>query len=394
MAFSLLNQTAAVIKVNLLSIPRRLLMSVSASLSIALVVTILLGSLALQHGLGKALEGSGSDDVAVVLSPGATSEINSNVSAEQQQLLATAPGVAVEGDRPALSAELVVIVDAIQRASGVDANLAFRGVGAAGSAARRDIEIVQGRMFVPGTDEIIVGRGVAEAFEGFAVGETPRIGNNSWRVVGLFEANGSVYESELWADLPVLQALFNRGDFVQSVRLRLVNADALEQVRAFSASDPRLGLDIKSERAFLRAQSESITGLITMIGQPLAIIMAIGAFAGAVNAMYSSTADRAVEISTLRAIGFGRLSTFLGTLAESLLLALFGALAGVGVALLLFNGMTASTVSGGLTQVVFDLSLTPDLVMQGVWWALAVGAVGGAIPAWKAARRPIFSTDT
>jgi putative ABC transport system permease protein len=388
---SILRQIGAVTRVNILSIPRRMLMSISAVVSIAFVVLVLLGALALENGFSKTLEGSGADDVAIVMREGSMSEINSALSSEQQALIAAAPGIARVGGKPAVSNEFVVIVDGIKKSAGTKANLPFRGVNLGALGARRDLRIVEGRMFSPGSNEIVIGRGVLEAFDGFSLGQEKRLGANVWKVVGVFEASGSVFESEIWGDLPTMQSLFNRGDSVQSIRARLESPAAIERLKAYAAADPRLKVEIKSERDFYRGQSQGVGDLITWIGKPLALIMAIGALAGALNAMYASVANRATEIATLRTIGFGGIPTFVGTLLEALVLAGAGALLGAAAALLFFNGMTASTLGGSFTQVVFDLTLTPALVLEGVAWAVALGVLGGALPAWRAARQPILA---
>lgn len=388
---STLRQIGAVTKVNVLSIPRRMLMSISAVVSIAFVVLILLGALALRNGLETTLNGSGADDVAIVLREGSMSEVNSVLTSEQQALIAAAPGVAQAGGKPAVSNEFVVIVDGTKKSVGTKANLPFRGVNLGAVGARSDVHIVEGRMFTPGSNEIVIGRGVLEAFDGFSLGQEKRLGANTWKVVGVFEASDSVFESEIWGDLPTMQSLFNRGDTVQSIRVRLTSPGAIERLKAYAAADPRLNVDIQSERNFFRRQSQGVSDLITWIGKPLALIMAIGALAGALNAMYASVANRANEIATLRTIGFGGIPTFVGTLLEALVLAGAGALLGAVAAFALFNGMTASTLSGSFTQVVFDLRLTAALVLEGILWALALGVLGGALPAWRAARQPILA---
>ena len=188
-------------------------------------------------------------------------------------------------------------------------------------------------------------------FEGFDIGSTVSFGASRWTVVGVFEAGGSVFESEIWADLPVVQSLFNRNNIFQTVRARLTSPAALAELRTYSDNDPRLKLDVKSENAYFAEQASQTTDLIQKLGWPLAIAMAFGALAGALNTMYSTVAARATEIATLRAIGFG----------------------------------------GNFTQVVFDFKLSPALIAGGVALALIVGLIGGFFPAIRAARLPIVS---
>jgi putative ABC transport system permease protein len=216
-------------------------------------------------------------------------------------------------------------------------------------------------------------------------------GTSRWTVVGVFDAGGSVFESEIWADLPVVQSLFNRNNIFQTVRARLTSPAALAGLKSYSDNDPRLKLDVKSENAYFAEQASQTTDLIQMLGWPLAIAMAFGALAGALNTMYSSVAARATEIATLRAIGFGGFPAFVGTLAESLLLAAIGGLLGAAATYFIFDGITASTLGGNFTQVVFDFKLSPVLIAEGVALALIVGLIGGFFPAIRAARLPIVS---
>jgi len=387
---SVLLQIAAVTAMNVKSIPQRFWLSLSTVVAVALVVMVLLTFLAMAHGFQRTLASSGADDVAVILRGGSQSEINSTVSREQVQLIEDAPGIARSASgKPLVSSELYLVVDGIKRSSGTKANLPLRGIGLEGAAVRRGITIIEGRMFAPGSNEIVVGKGLTSEFAGFDLGATVTFGTTRWQVVGVFSADGSVFESEIWADLPVVQSLFNRNNFFQTVRVRLENPGAIERLRSYVENDPRLKLDVKSEAVYFAEQASRTTDLIQRLGWPLAIAMALGAVAGALNTMYSSVAARSVEIATLRAIGFGGFPAFVGTLIESLMLALIGGLIGAVATLLAFDGLTTSTLGASFTQVVFSFKLTPSLVAQGVVLALIVGLVGGVFPAVRAARMPI-----
>jgi putative ABC transport system permease protein len=246
-------------------------------------------------------------------------------------------------------------------------------------------------MFNRGANEIVVGKGLLKEFEGFEPGKTVAFATSRWTVVGTFEAEGSVFESEIWADLPVVQSLFNRPNFVQTVRVRLESPASLAALKSYNDNDPRLKLDVKTEAAYFADQAGQTTDLIQNLGWPLAIAMALGALAGALNTMYSSVAARAVEIATLRAIGFGGFPAFVGTLVESLVLASIGGLIGAAATWAIFDGLTASTLGGNFTQVVFAFRLSTALIWQGVLLALAVGLIGGLFPAIRAARMPIVA---
>src|SRR5499427_7106895 len=337
---SMLLQVVAVTAINLKSVSQRFWLSLSTVVAVALVVMVLLSFLAMANGFQRTLASSGANDVAIVLRGGSQAEINSTVSREQVRLIEDGPGIARSRDgKPLVSAELYLIVDGVKRASQTKANLPLRGVGQEGAAVRKGIKIVEGRMFNPGANEIVVGKGLLREFQGFEIGATVGFATTRWTVVGVFEANGSVFESEIWADLPVVQSLFNRNNIFQTVRVRLDNPAALARLQRFVDEDPRLKLDVKSEAAYFAEQASQTSDLIQKLGWPLAITMALGALAGALNTMYSSVAARAAEIATLRAIGFGGFPAFVGTLAESLLLAAIGGLLGAAGTWLIFDGI-------------------------------------------------------
>jgi putative ABC transport system permease protein len=389
---SLLLQVVAVTTINLKSIPQRVLLSLSTVVAIALVVMVLLAFLAMANGFQRTIAGSGSDDIGIVLRGGSQAEINSTVSREQVRLVEDGPGIARGGDGKALvSPELYLVVDGIKHTTKTKANLPLRGIGEQGFALRKGITVTAGRMFNRGANEIVIGKGLAREFDGFELGNTVAFGTTRWTVVGIFEADGSVFESEIWADLPVVQSLFNRNNFFQTVRVRLAGPATLDELKGYNDNDPRMKLDVKSEAAYFADQSSQTTDLIQKLGWPLAIAMAFGALAGALNTMYSSVAARATEIATLRAIGFGGFSAFVGTLIESLALAAIGGVIGAALTYAIFDGLSASTLGGNFTQVVFNFRLSPTLVGEGVLLALIVGLIGGLFPALRAARMPIVA---
>jgi putative ABC transport system permease protein len=385
-------QVAAVTVINIKSIPQRFWLSLSTVVAVALVVTVLLTFLAMSHGFQKTLAGTGSPDVAIALRGGAAAEINSAVTRDQVRLIEDAPGIARGADgKPLTSAELYLVVDGIKRSTGTKANLPLRGVGHDGANVRKGITIVAGRMFNSGANEIVVGKSLASEFAGFELGRAVKLGTARWTVVGVFAADGGVFESEIWADAPVVQSLFKRTNYFQTVRARLESRDSLEKLKNYVENDPRLKLDVKTEAAFYAEQSGQTSDLIQKLGWPLAIAMAFGALAGALNTMYSSVAARAVEIATLRALGFGGIPAFIGTLIESMLLAVVGGVIGALASWLVFDGLTTSTLGASFTQVVFSFELSPGLVLQGVGLALVIGLIGGLFPAVRAARQPIVA---
>ncbi|WP_230646825.1 ABC transporter permease [Bradyrhizobium sp. Leaf401] len=387
---SMVLQLIAVISINLKSIPQRIWLSLSTVVAIALVVMVLLSFLAMANGFTRTIAGSGANDVAIVLRTGSRAELNSTVSHQQVQLIEDGPGIARAADgKPLVSSELYVVVNGVKRSSNTTANIPLRGVGEKGPLLRKDISISAGRMFRRGTNEIVVGKGLLREFDGIGLGNTAIFGATRWTVVGVFEAGGSVFESEIWADLPIVQSMFHRDNYFQTVRVRLTTPAALKQLETYSSNDPRLKLDVKSEAAYFAELASQTSDLIQKLGWPLAIAMAFGALAGALNTMYSSVAARAIEIATLRAIGFGMVPAFLGTIVESLFLAAIGGLIGAVATYLIFDGTSASTFGGNFTQVVFDFKLSPMLAIEGIAMALAVGFLGGVFPALRSARMPI-----
>ena len=386
---SLFRQAVAIAAMNIRSIPQRFWMSLSTVVAIALVVAVLLAFLAMANGFKKAQSSAGSADIVILTRDGAGAEINSVVSRDQGMLVAEGPGIVREGDRPLVSGELYIVVDGTARSNGLKANLPLRGISAEGVALRHNIRIAEGRMFRSGTNEIIAGRGIVREFSGFDVGKTLRLGQSTWTVVGIFEDGGTVRESELWADVGVVQSAFNRLNFFQTFRARLSSPSQFAAFKAYVDGDPRLKLSVQTEADYFAEQGKRSGGLITTLGWPLAIIMAIGALAGALNTMYSSVAARGTEIATLRAIGFGGIPTFAGTLAEALVLALIGGIVGTAVAAMIFHGFTAKTLSSNFTSVVFTFQVTPALCVTALTLALIVGLLGGIFPAIRAARLPI-----
>jgi putative ABC transport system permease protein len=270
------------------------------------------------------------------------------------------------------------------------ANAPMRGVEPAAFALRKQFNIIEGRNFTPGKNELIVGRGAQKQFANLDVGTVIKLGQTEWTVVGVFEAGGGLAESEIWCDAKILQNAYRRGNSYQIVRIKLDDKNSLAEFKAAVATDPTLNFDIKRETDYLSEQSEPLSKFIKMIGYPLAMLMALGAIFGAVNTMYTSVSNRTREIATLRALGFGSTPVAISTLVESLVLAILGGLIGSIIVYLVFNGYTVSTLNfASFSQVVFDFAVTPDLLVQGVIFATAIGFIGGFFPAIRAARLPV-----
>ncbi|VXC51852.1 putative ABC transport system permease protein [Oceanicaulis sp. 350] len=387
----MISQILAVTSINLRSIPQRWGMSLATILSIALVVGVLLGFLAMANGFRATVSGTGSEQIAVLLRSGAQAELNSGFGRDTVRLIETAPGVARDADGNAiLSAELYVITDATKRSTGNDASLSLRGVDEMAPRLRENFQIVQGRMFAEGSNEIVVGEGVIREFSGFDLNSTIRMGPNEWRIVGIFSTGGSVFDSEIWADIGTVQNLYQRGASYQSIRVELDGEGGLQALQQYVEDEPRLDLDVQTEKDFFAQSAGGLSNLIMYLGWPLAIIMAVGALAGAWNAMYASVDSRIREIATLRTLGFSGFAAFVGTLVESLMLAFIGGLVGALITYFVFDGVSASTLGGSFTQVVFSFAVTPAAVVNGVVLALLVGLLGGFFPALRASRVPLL----
>ncbi len=385
-----IKQIFAVTMLNLRNLPQRLASSAVAVVGVAAVVLVFAAVLSMAEGLQKTMVATGADDTAVMMRSGSTSELNSGLSNEQTLIVANAPGVLKDGDRAIVSAELYVVTDVKKRSNQADANVPFRGVQVEAFEVRNNTRIDEGRMFEPGKNEIVVGRAAQEEFMGLGVGESIRFGQTEWTVVGTFDAGGNVSESELWTDVRVLQSAYRRGNSYQSVRARLESPESIDTLRQALDEDPRIDVDVMTEREYYSSQSQGVVQFIKLIGYPLTILMAVGAIFGALNSMYSSVSVRGKEIATLRALGFGPTAVLVSTVVESVLLALAGGILGGLLAYVVFNGFQVSTLNGvSFSQVVFNFAVTPELLIDGLKAALIIGAVGGLFPAIRAARLPV-----
>ena len=369
---------------NLRNLPSRLGSSLVIVVGIAGVVGVMVAILAMAAGFRSTLDRGGDADRAIVLRGGSDSELSSGISINEMNIVASMEGVTEA------SGELYVVADVPKRSTGLGANLIVRGVSQPAFAVHDEVQIVEGRHFAPGKGEVIAGRGASAQFAGVDVGGTIELRGSDWAVVGIFSANGSAYESELWADLPVAQSAFRRGATVSSMRVRVDSPQRIDEIAKRIEDDPRLDLALESEQEYLAGQSEQLTQTIETFGYLVAVIMAVGAVFAALNTMYSAVVTRTVEIATLRALGFGSTPVVISVMIESMALALLGGAVGAGVSYVVFNGYTVSTLNNvSFSQVAFDFAVTTELVQSGLIWALTLGAIGGLFPAIRAAWLPI-----
>jgi putative ABC transport system permease protein len=255
---------------------------------------------------------------------------------------------------------------------------------------RKNVRIVQGRFFQPGLAELVIGRNVASTYQGLNLGKTVKFGGGTWTVVGIFDAGGSAFDSEIWSDVRVLNQTYKRpDDLYQSVTVSLTSPAAFDQLKDSITADPTLTVQVDREIDYYARQSEVLTTLITVLGTLVAIIMGFGAVFGALNTMYSAVSERSREIATMRAIGFGAFSIVVSFLFEALLIAFIGGLLG-SIAVLKLNGLTTSTLNmQTFSSVAFAFRITPALLLIGIAFALLMGLIGGVPPAIRAARRPV-----
>jgi ABC-type antimicrobial peptide transport system permease subunit len=355
----------------------------------ALVVFVFAAVLMLEAGLRQALVATGQYDNVVVTRRAAGNEVQSAIERSQAAIIESQPEIAIgPGGARAASKEVVVLIAQPKRGTGVPTNITVRGVGAPGLALRPQVRIAGGRMFRPGSTEVIVGRSIAERFDGVAPGEHLRFGGREWTVVGVFDAGGSGFDSEIWGDGEQMMQSFRRQAF-SSVIARLVEPSAFDRLKDRLESDPRMAVDVKRERAFYEEQSEMMANFIRILGLALSVIFSIGAMIGAMITMYAAVANRTGEIGSLRALGFRRGAILTAFLAESLGLAILGWVVGLGLASLMQLVRISTMNWQSFSELAFAFALTPRIVAQSLAFAVAMGLAGGVLPAVRAARLKI-----
>jgi putative ABC transport system permease protein len=393
-ADSFWRQLPPLLQVSLLSLWRHKWASATVAACVMLVVLVLLAFLAMADGFERSMRNTGETDVAVLLAPEASSEAGSRLTREQTSLLATAPGIARGADGPQLSAEFSMTVGLPRSDGGGRHNITLRGMQSAGLALRPGLRLVQGRLFERGRNEIIIGRRLAEQGPELKLGATTRLAGRDWTVVGVYALDAALFESEAWGDITAVQSAYGRANQYQSVRARLAGADAAAQqaslgaLAAHLAQDPRLKLALQTEREFYQRQSEGTHNLMVYLGWPLAAVLALGTVAGTFNTLSIAVQARRRSLKVLNLLGFRAAAVSACVLLEAVLLSALGALVGVAIGWLAFNGVQGSTVGGGFTSVNFNWQLGSASLLQALGLALAVGTLGGLVPAWRTLRSP------
>lgn len=375
---------------NLRSVKARWTSAIVAVVGIAGTVGVFVAMLSLARGFKATLVSSGSPDNAIVMRAGATSEMTGGVGIDTVKIIQDKPGIALSADGPLMTPEIVLVAPIPLISTGTDANVEVRGVSKNVLEIRRNIKILQGRMFTPGLYEIVVGKNANVSYAGLTLGNTISLGSAHWKIVGIFDAGGSSFDSEIWGDAHLIGPAYNRPDtFFQSVTVHLASRDTFQRLKDAATADPRLNVDVTREIDYYAKQSNRLTTLITVLGGIVAAIMAIGAVFGALNTMYSAVAERGREIATMRALGFGGPSVVVSFVIEALLIAFVGGLIGC-LAVIPLNGLTTGAMNlQTFSHVAFAFKITPELLVRGVVFALVMGLIGGFLPAVRAAQLPV-----
>jgi putative ABC transport system permease protein len=375
---------------NFRSIRSRWTSTIVAVIGIAGTVGVFVAMLSLARGFKATLVASGSPGNALVLRAGSPSEMMGGVTLDSVKVVQDAPGVARDSTGPLVTQEVVGVMPFPLISTGTDANVQVRGVSANVMRIRTFVKIVQGRMFQPGLSEIIVGKNASKTYSGLTLDNVVNVGGGHWKVVGVFDAGGSSFDSEVWCDAKILAEVMKRPDNIfQSVTVHLTSPAAFQQFKDALMADPRMNVDITREVDYYAKQSTTMTRLITVLGGLVAAVMAIGAVFGALNTMYSAVAERGREIATMRALGFSSSNVILSFLFEALLISFVGGILGC-LAVLPLNGLTTSTMNfQTFSNLAFAFKITFDLLLMGVLFALIMGVIGGLLPAIRAALRPV-----
>jgi putative ABC transport system permease protein len=360
-----------------------------AIFGIALVVAAFVTILSMARGFNIALSSTGSDNNAIVTQRGSMSELSSWMNVSAADLVSIDPRVARGADgKPLASCEVVVITARPAKATGLPTNITFRGVTPNAFKVRNNIKIAEGRMFTPGLFEVIVGKKIADRLQGVDVGSIIPIQRKNWKVVGLFTADGSSFESEIWGDYDAMAPAIGRNGGCESLTVRLTNPTVLSSFDKDLRGNPQFQLQADSEKQYYENLAGPTAGALMGLAAFVAIVMGIGAVFGAMNTMYAIVSQRTREIGTLRALGFSRFSILFSFVMESVLLAIIGGVLGCLVALPM-NGYTAATGTNAFSELAFAFKVTPALLIIGLTFAVVMGLVGGLLPAFRASRMPI-----
>ena len=360
-------------------------------LGIGLVVFVFCAVLMMANGIKQAMVASGSDDNAIVIRKASQNEMNSYIVRDQMGVLESQMEIARGADgKPLAAGELYVVVSLDKRDGSGAVNVVVRGVKPASLAVHPNVKLVAGRMFTEGLTEVIVGKQAAERFKGAELGGILRFGQREWRVVGIYEAGRSAFESEVWGDVNQMMAAFDRP-VVSSMTFKMADPSKFSDLKKRLEKDPRLTVDVKREKEYYADQSFATTTFINALGLVISIIFSFGAIIGAMITMYASVAGRSSEIGTLRALGFRRRSILSAFLVESVLLSLSGGVIGV-IGASFLNFLTVSTTNWDtFSELAFGFALSTAIVGGALVFSVLMGFFGGFLPAVRAARMNIIN---
>jgi putative ABC transport system permease protein len=360
---------------------------------IALVVAVMLVLVAMSTGFRTALRATGSPDNAIVIQRGQNSELTSGFTRDNANMIMVDSRVARDDQgKPLASPEIMIVNNMPRRQDGSSVNVVVRGVTQQAFKVRSIVKIVQGRNFTPGLYELVVGKKAFERYVGLDIGQSINLQRRAWKVVGVFEADGSGFESEIWGDLEVMGPAFNRNNGYSSLTLRLTDPSpaSLEAFNVDLKRNPAMQVELIEERAFYDNQAGTISAALIGLASFVAVVMGIGAVFGAMNTMYGIVSARTREIGTLRALGFSRISILTSFVLESTFLAFVGGLIGCLLALPT-NGISSAAGGANFAEVAFAFRIAPAALAIGLVFAVVMGVIGGMLPAVKASRLPITS---
>lgn len=374
--------------INLRSISNRKSSTLAALFGVIGTVVVFTGLLSVGSGFLSTMENTASDRLMIIFRGFANNEIEGYFSTEEYIRIQQADGIKHTESGPAMSPETLVWVNVPIKPFGTDANLSLRGVKQQALEIRNNIKITEGRMFTPGLNEVVVGKQAAKQFIGLDVGSTHTWGTNTWTIVGIMEADGSITESEVWADAPIMMAAYKRDEYWSTIRVVLEDdSDARSKLENWLSTNPSLTTRISSEKEYYTEQSEFFTKLTKTVGIIVGVLMALGAMMCALVTAYNAIVSRVREIAVQRALGFSS-STIIGAiLLESVLISLLGGGIGLIIAYLLFNGQQVSSLNPqSFSQVAFTFSVTPLLLLIGGALSLAIGLLSAIYPCYCATK--------
>jgi len=375
------------LKYNIGSLTARRVSTLMTILGIGVVIMVMISMMALQNGVHSAVVSSGSKDNLMVMREGAAAELSSWVTKDAFRIIRAMPGIAKDNGSPMISGELVIIFKIPKKDDPKGSNVLMRGVTPMAFTMRPYVRLIEGRMFRPGLNEVIVARRIRDRFVNTGLGDTFQFGSQKYNVVGVFDAKGTAFDSEMWCDADFLGQARKREAY-SSVILRPVDRSAFESIEAGIKNDNRLKLDVKSEYKYYDDQTSGLAGIVVLVAI-VTIFMTIGAILGTMNTMFSAIASRGRELATMRALGFKRRTILLSVIIESAFISLLGGIAGLLLALPVNAISTGTTNFETFSEVAFNFRVDARIAITGIVIALIAGIIGGALPALTAARMPI-----